>query len=73
MAFFTANATAFARPGFLRRMGSNIVETLTWLVNARSLIAEVERLTKMSDAELQARGMDRQAEIQRIFGPRAHY
>jgi hypothetical protein len=73
MAYMTANASAAARPGFLRRMGYIILETLTWFANAHSMINEVERLTKASDAELQARGTSRQAEIQRIFGPRALY
>lgn len=73
MAYFTAHASATAQPGFLRRIAYNLLDTLTWLVNVRAMIDEVERLTKLSDAELQARGTSRPAEIQRIFGPRAHY
>ncbi len=73
MAYLTAHTSATAQPGFLRRIAYNLLDTLTWLVNVRAMIDEVERLTKLSDAELQARGTSRPAEIQRIFGPRAHY
>lgn len=73
MAYITANPASHARPGVLRRIGSNILETLAWFANANAMIKEVERLTKLSDAELQARGTSRPAEIQRIFGPRAHF
>lgn len=66
-------ASATTRPGFLRRMAFTALEMLSALVTARTRIGEVERLTRQSDAELQARGTTRQDEIARIFGPRSHF
>ena len=71
MAYTTATTSRL--PGALRRIGGGILDTLIWIANIRTMIDATERLTKLSDADLQALGTTRAAEIQRIFGPRAHY
>jgi hypothetical protein len=71
MAFITANTSA--RQGLLRRIGTGILDILWTVFTAGPGIAQVERLTRLSDDDLAARGTSRAAEIERIFGPRAHF
>lgn len=48
-----------------------VVSFLTLMAEANSRITAVERLSRMSDADLTARGTTREEEIRRIFGLRA--
>lgn len=71
MAYLSGTQSVATRTGFIRRLAARIVDTLDWFGNIHGMMAAAERLARMSDAELQARGTSRPAEIQRIFDARA--
>lgn len=62
--------SAHVRPGILARVGSALWSGLMMLANIGPMSAEVRRLNEMSDEQLAARGTDRAAEVNRIFGAR---
>jgi hypothetical protein len=62
--------SAHARPGFLARVGSALWSGFMVLANFGPMSAEVRRLNDTTDEQLAARGTNRAAEVQRIFGAR---
>lgn len=62
--------SANGRPGLLARAGSAVWTGFMFLANVGPMSAEVRRLNETTDEELAARGTDRAAEVQRIFGSR---
>lgn len=68
------NTTAnLARPTIGARLaafGNVLMSQLMKLAEYGPMMAEVRRLNDTSDAELSARGLTREGEVRRIFGPR---
>ena len=66
-------ASDIARPGLTERLAASfraVGSLLIGLAEARPRAAQLERMSRLSDEQLKARGTSRYAEIQRICGPR---
>jgi hypothetical protein len=62
-----------SRPGLAERLAASfhaVGSFLIVLAEAHPRAAQLERLSRLSDEQLKARGTSRYAEIQRICGPR---
>lgn len=69
MATLSTN-TPVARPSLALRALSGIWAFLITLAESGSMMDEVRRLNATSDEALAARGLTREGEVRRIFGPR---
>ncbi len=70
MATMTATAHDL-RPNFFVRVARAVWNGMIALSELGPRMAALEQLSRMTDAQLEARGTTRMAEIERILGPRA--
>jgi hypothetical protein len=72
MAYITTTKPALSLGSIVARPFVAIWNFLIMLAEANPRMAAIAKLNALSDAELEARGTDRSAEVRRIFASQCH-